>query len=79
LGFVAAYRDGSGREESTGRRLDEQRTVENFGRRKAVKDAINRMMMNYTLLKVQFGGRVVGNPASFWNLLGSTHFPEADY
>jgi hypothetical protein len=39
------YRDGSGREESTGRRLDGQRTVENFGNWKALKDATNRMMM----------------------------------
>jgi hypothetical protein len=79
LGFVAGYRDGSAREESTGRRLDEQRTGENIRKRKTVKDAINRMTMNYTLLKVQFGGRVVGNPASFWNLVGSAHFPEAEY
>jgi patatin-like phospholipase/acyl hydrolase len=30
---------------STGRRLDEQRTVENFGNRKVLKDATNRIMM----------------------------------
>jgi hypothetical protein len=39
------YQDGNGRDESTGRRLDGQRTVENFGNRKALKDATNQMMM----------------------------------
>jgi hypothetical protein len=39
------YGDDNGREESTGRRLDGQRTVENFGNRKALRDAANRMMM----------------------------------
>jgi hypothetical protein len=39
------YREGNGREESTGRRLDGQRTVENFGNRKVLKDATNRKMM----------------------------------
>jgi hypothetical protein len=39
------YRNDNDREESTGRRLDGQRTVENFGNRKALKDAINRKMM----------------------------------
>jgi hypothetical protein len=39
------YRDDNGREESSGRRLVGQRTVENFGIRKALKDATNRMMM----------------------------------
>jgi hypothetical protein len=39
------YRDGNDREESAGRRLDGQRTVENFGNRKALKDATNRMMI----------------------------------
>jgi hypothetical protein len=38
------YRDDSDREEYTGR-LDGQRMVENFGNRKALKDAINRKMM----------------------------------
>jgi hypothetical protein len=39
------HRDENGREESTGRRLEGQRTVENFGNRKALKDTTNRMMM----------------------------------
>jgi hypothetical protein len=39
------YRDSNGREGSTGRRLDRQRKVENFGNRKALKDDTNRMMM----------------------------------
>jgi hypothetical protein len=39
------YRDGNGGEESTGRRLDGQRTVENIWNRKALKDATNRVMM----------------------------------
>jgi hypothetical protein len=39
------YRDDNGREESTGRTLEGQRTVENFGNRKVLKDATNRMMM----------------------------------
>jgi hypothetical protein len=39
------YHVGNGREESTGRRLDGQRTVENFWNRKALKDATNQMMM----------------------------------
>jgi hypothetical protein len=39
------YREGNGREESTGRRLDGQRTVENFGNRKALKDVTNRVMI----------------------------------
>jgi hypothetical protein len=37
------YCDGNGREGLAGRRLDGQRTVENFGNRKAFKDATNRM------------------------------------
>jgi hypothetical protein len=41
------HRDASGREEPAGRRLDGQRTVENFGNRKALKDATNRVMMIY--------------------------------
>jgi hypothetical protein len=46
----AGYRDGSGREESAGRRLDGQRKVENYGNRKALKDATRgMMMMNYNL------------------------------
>jgi hypothetical protein len=44
------YRDGNGREECTGIRLDEQTTMENFGNRKALKDATNRMIMIYTLI-----------------------------
>jgi hypothetical protein len=40
-----SYHDGNNREESTRRRLDGQRKVENFGNRKALKDDINRMMM----------------------------------
>jgi hypothetical protein len=39
------YRDDNGREESTGRTLEGQRTVENFRIRKALKDATNRVMM----------------------------------
>jgi hypothetical protein len=43
------YRNGSGREECTGIRLDGQTTVENFGNRKTLKDATNRMIMIYTV------------------------------
>jgi hypothetical protein len=39
------YREGNGREESTGRRLDGQRKEKNFGKRKALKNVTNRMMM----------------------------------
>jgi hypothetical protein len=48
------YPDGNGREESAGRRLDGQRTVENFGNRKALKDVTNRMMMMMMKLGVIF-------------------------
>lgn len=37
--------DGNGREESAGRILDGRRTVANFGNRKALRDATDRMMM----------------------------------
>jgi hypothetical protein len=39
------YRDDNGREQFTGRTLNGQRTVENFGNRKALKDATNWMMV----------------------------------
>jgi hypothetical protein len=39
------YRDGNDREILARRRLDGQRTVENFGNRKALQDATNRMMI----------------------------------
>jgi oligoribonuclease (3'-5' exoribonuclease) len=39
------YHDGNGRVEFTGRRLDGQRTVENFGNWKALTEATNWMMM----------------------------------
>jgi hypothetical protein len=41
------YHDCNGREESTGRRLDGQRMVENFGNRKALKDSTNKIMMKF--------------------------------
>jgi hypothetical protein len=42
------YREGNGREEYTGRRLDGQRKEKNFGNRKALKNVTNRMIMkNY--------------------------------
>jgi hypothetical protein len=41
------YHDGSGREDSTGRRMVGQRMVENFGNRKALKDATNQMMISF--------------------------------
>jgi hypothetical protein len=39
------YRDENGREKYTEKRLDGERTVENFADRKALKDAKNRLMM----------------------------------
>jgi hypothetical protein len=44
------YREGNGRDESAGRRLDGQRTVENFGNRKVLKGATNRMMIMLMLM-----------------------------
>jgi hypothetical protein len=43
--MATGYGDDNGREESAGRRLDEQRTVECFRNWKALKDATNRMLM----------------------------------
>jgi hypothetical protein len=45
------YREGNGRDESAGRRLDGQRTVENFGNRKVLKVGTNRMMIMMMMIQ----------------------------
>jgi hypothetical protein len=57
--MATGYGDDNGREESAGRRLDDQGTVECFRDWKELKDATNRMLMINFLLGsiIQHGHR----------------------